>query len=111
MVNVYTVRDNSIKKIGKLDKRRIVIKKTNDTFLSMKECKEIVRQLANKYENQKGREPKMYVRGLSITQVITLKGLADSIDDMYESYEDYLRGRPRNDTKFMKMSQLEIIMY
>jgi hypothetical protein len=111
MNNKYTINEHGLRQVGDINKERFVIKKTDNTFLNMKECKELVRQLEKKFIKDKNQVPIIYVRGISPLQVMTLKGKDDDIEDMFESIEEYLRGRLKSQfTKDFKISQLEIVL-
>ena len=107
----FKVLKNETINVGPIQKQRINISQTNNKPISLKEVKKLVLMLQKIYKDKKKKDPKILVRGLDILGNITLKGYDDSVDDMFEDVEDYLKGRVQSSTKYSEFRQLEICLF
>ena len=106
----FTILKNESFNVGPTQRQKIVIKHKKNTPMNPKEIKTLVRMLEKKYIDKKHKEPKIIVRAYDELGLFCLKSSTDSIDDMFEDFEDYLKGRVKDDTKYKQFTQIEINM-
>ena len=105
-----------------LAKQLITLKKKDNKILHPKDIKTMAKDLAEKFKKKYNRLPEMRVRVRNIqgnltvdtmnpAQYITIKNLREEIDDMFESYEQYLAGRVKDDTKFMEFYAVQYELF
>jgi hypothetical protein len=107
----FTVLKNETFNVGTIQKQRVVIKQTNNKPMKQNEVKKLVKMLEQKYRDKKAKDPKILVRGIGIDGVFCLKQYDETVDNMFDDIEDYLRGRVKNTTKYTEFTQIEISMF
>ena len=109
-MNAFNILKTSEKNIGGITKKTININKKHKGKIDMDEIKKIGQIFINKMKDKHNKDIELVIRGMGILGMRTLKGKNDDIDDIL-SEEDYLRGRPKHETKFQEFTQLEFSFY
>ncbi len=96
------------RKVGKLQETTLKVTRSDKQMMDPQEVKQF---MADVMEEAEAKYPnyKMRVRGLNAIQWWTMKTFQD--EDIYlEEVDDYLNGRVKDNDKFGKMYQLEIVI-
>ncbi len=111
MNTVTILKNEMVNYKGKASKQQVIIKNKNDKNLDMSDVKQLARMLSEKFKKSKGKEPRMLIRARGKLGVFCIKDFDESIDNMFENEEDYLKGRNKDTTKYKEYDQIEILMY
>ena len=103
-MNTFEFKKGLDKNLGGATMSTFQIYKKNKTEIDHSDIEKLVLSL----EAKAPKGTKIRVRALNIDRWSTLKGFEDDID--LQNEEDYLDGRAKDTTKFLKAFQLEVVL-
>jgi hypothetical protein len=109
-MNAFKIIETSEKIIGEKTRKRILISKKNKAVMTPNDIREVGKLLMKTLKKKYNIDPDLVIRGLAPEGQRTLKRIDADIDDIFDD-NDYLNGRPAEQTKFLKYDTADFYLY